>query len=281
MPKDEINMLDPAAARQGRHRHRRAPDLEDYSLILRRCRECQCRSPGVGCVIRTCALWNAHAHSGADRLGTLVVSYYVGALWLTPWIVLDPPFEVWWLLLTGGLLHASYITALAAAYDRGALAVAYPVARGSAPLVVAALGIWLLDQVPTPFTVIGAVLVAIGLLMIGNVGWNTGQRQALALALTTGVVIGGYTLVDARAVEDVNGWAFFAMSSYLGATFAIIGNRLPIERLQASLRSGVPVGLASSTSYALILLAYTPTRRTWRRSARPRSSSGLRWCRGP
>ena len=96
-----------------------------------------------------------------------------------------------------------------------------------------ALGIWLLDQVPTPFTVIGAVLVAIGLLMIGNVGWNTGQRQALALALTTGVVIGGYTLVDARAVEDVNGWAFFAMSSYLGATFAIIGNRLPIERLRA------------------------------------------------
>ena len=49
-------------------------------------------------------------------------------------------------------------------------------------------------------------------------------------------VIGGYTLVDARAVEDVNGWAFFAMSSYLGATFAIIGNRLPIERLRP--RSG-------------------------------------------
>jgi len=40
------------------------------------------------------ALWNARTHSGADRLGTLVVSYYVGALWLTPWIVLDPPFEV-------------------------------------------------------------------------------------------------------------------------------------------------------------------------------------------
>ena len=164
----------------------------------------------------------------------------------------------------------------------GALAVAYPVARGSAPLVVAALGIWLLDQVPTPFTVIGAVLVAIGLVMIGNVGWNTGQRQALALALTTGVVIGGYTLVDARAVEDVNGWAFFAMSSYLGATFAIIGNRLPIERLQASLRSGVPVGLASSTSYALILLAYT--RADAANVATLRSTSilfGLRWCRGP
>ena len=51
------------------------------------------------------ALWNARTHSGADRLGTLVVSYYVGALWLTPWIVLDPPFEVWRLLLILSLIH--------------------------------------------------------------------------------------------------------------------------------------------------------------------------------
>lgn len=203
------------------------------------------------------ALWNARTHSGSDRLGTLVVSYYVGGLWLTPWIILEPPFEVWWLLLISGLLHASYITALAAAYDRGALAVTYPIARGSAPLVVAGLGIQFLDQVPTTLTVIGAVLVALGLLLIGNVGWGSGQRQALALALTTGFVIGGYTLIDARAVEDVNGWAFFALSSYLGATLALIGNRLSAERLRASVRSGVFVGLASSTSYALILLAYT------------------------
>lgn len=203
------------------------------------------------------ALWNARTHSGPDRLGTLVVSYYVGALWLTPWIVLEPPFEVWWLLLISGALHASYITALAAAYDRGALAVTYPIARGSAPLVVAALGIWLLDQVPTVLTVIGATLVAIGLLLIGNVGWGTGQRQALALALTTGFVIGGYTLVDARAVEDVDGWAFFATSSYLGATLAVVANRLPLARLRVSFRSGVLVGLASSSSYALILLAYS------------------------
>ena len=203
------------------------------------------------------ALWNARTHSGSDRLGTLVVSYYVGALWLTPWLVLEPPFEVWWLLLVSGCLHASYITALAAAYDRGALAVTYPIARGSAPLVVAALGIQFLDQVPTALTVVGAALVALGLLLIGNVGWGTGQRRALALASTTGFVIGGYTLVDARAVEDVNGWAFFAASSYLGATLAIVANRVPVERLRASARSGALVGLASSSSYALVLLAYT------------------------
>ena len=113
------------------------------------------------------ALWNARTHSGPDRLGTLVVSYYVGALWLTPWIILEPPFEVWWLLLISGLLHASYISALAAAYDRGALAVTYPIARGSAPLVVAALGIWLLDEELTTRLLIasGVILtsIAIGL----------------------------------------------------------------------------------------------------------------------
>ena len=182
------------------------------------------------------ALWNARTHSVRPPRHARRLVLRRCAL-VDPWIVLDPPFEVWWLLLTSGLLHASYITALAAAYDRGR-SPSRTVARGSAPLVVAALGIWLLDQVPTPFTVVGAVLVAIGLVMIGNVGWNTGQRSRSRWRCDR-CVIGGYTLVDA-AVEDVDGWAFFAMSSYLGATFAIIGNRLPIERLRASLRSGVP-----------------------------------------
>ena len=131
-------------------------------------------------------------------------------------------------------------------------------------------------------TVIGTVLVAIGLLMIGNVGWNTGQRQALALALTTGVVIGGYTLVDARAVEDVNGWAFFAMSSYLGATFAIIGNRLLIDRL----RGLASVGRSRRSCLVDELCAHPaclyPRRRGECGDAplEPQSSSGLRWCRG-
>ena len=50
VPKDEINTI--LSWAKGAT-DSRAPDLEDYSLILRRCRECQCRSPGVGCVIRT------------------------------------------------------------------------------------------------------------------------------------------------------------------------------------------------------------------------------------
>lgn len=203
------------------------------------------------------ALWNARTHSGPDRLGTLVIAYFVGAVWLTPWVVIDPPFAAWRLLVVSGALHAAYVLALAAAYDRGALAVVYPIARGLAPLVVAALGIQFLGQVPTVATVVGAVVVALGLLLIGNVGWDTGQRSALALAATTGFVIGAYTLVDARATEDVNGWAFFALSSYLGAGFAFVGNRMTMERIRTSWRSGLVVGLASSTSYALILLAYT------------------------
>ncbi|MEM7143003.1 MAG: hypothetical protein AAF548_18415 [Actinomycetota bacterium] len=202
------------------------------------------------------AVWNALTHSGEDRRGTLAVSYLVGATVLSPWLIAQPPFEVWGLILISGCLHASYITALSAAYDRGALAITYPIARGSAPLVVAALGVWFLDQTPTGLTVVGAVLVAIGLLLIGNVGFGVGQRHGVWIALLTGLVIGAYTLVDARAVEDVNGWAFFSASSYLGVVIAVVGNRIPLRRLRASLRSGVMVGVASSSSYALILLAY-------------------------
>ena len=84
------------------------------------------------------------------------------------------------------------------------------------------------------------------------------KRQSLALALASSVLSSAATRSSTRAaVEDVNGWAFFGHVVVPGRHVRIIGNRLPIERLRASLRSGASVGLASSTSYALILLAYT------------------------
>ncbi|MEM9201772.1 MAG: hypothetical protein AAGC53_08930 [Actinomycetota bacterium] len=203
------------------------------------------------------ALWNARTHRDADRRATLAVSYVVGASVLSPWLIMDPPVEVLGLVLISACLHAAYITALSAAFDRGALAVTYPIARGSAPLVVAALGVWVLGQSSSVVTVMGAVLVGVGLLLIGNVGFGAGERASVWVALITGAVIGGYTLIDARAVEDVNGWAFFSASSYLGVLIAVGANRMSLSRLRASARSGALVGVASSTSYALVLVAYT------------------------
>ena len=226
------------------------------------------------------ALWNARTHSGADRLGTLVVSYYVGALWLTPWIVLDPPFEVWWLLLTSGLLHASYITALAAAYDRGRSP-----SRTPSPAV--------LRRSWWPRSASGCSTRCRRL----HRDWRGAGRDRtpddrqcrVEHRSATGARTGAHDRcrhrrLHARRRTSGRGREWLGVLRHV----VVPGRHVRDHRQSASdraatasLRRAFP-WLASSTSYALILLAYTaPTQRTWRRSARPRSSSGLRWCRGP
>jgi len=203
------------------------------------------------------ALWNARTHSGQDRPATLAIAYAVGAVWMLPWLLADPPWGLWLLVLATGSAHAGYILALSASYERGSLATTYPVARGAAPLLVAWFGIGVLGQRPSWFLLSGAVAVALGLALIGKVGWQAGERRALPLALLSGGFIAVYTVLDARGAGEVHGWSFFAASSLVAVLVVVLVGRVSWSRLVRARRSGLMVGVSASTAYALILLAYT------------------------
>jgi len=203
------------------------------------------------------AFWNARTHSGEDRAAALAIAYAVGAVWMAPWLIADPPLALWWLVILNGLAHGGYLLSLSASYARGSLATTYPIARGSAPLLIAAVGIWVLDQQPSSATVFGAFAVAFGLGLIGNVGWRNGERHSMVLALTAGCFIASYTLLDARGAQEVHGWSFFAASSVVAVLVVIVGANVSWARLVAARRTGLLVGVASSAAYALVLLAYT------------------------
>ena len=130
-------------------------------------------------------------------------------------------------------------------------------ARGSAPLLVALFGIWVLGQTPDPGTVAGAVGVAVGLLLIGNVALGRGDRRGLLLALLTGCFIAGYTLVDAKGAAEVGGLGFFAVVAVIGAIVVVVLGRVSVQRLRAATREAIVVGLVANSAYGLILLAYT------------------------
>lgn len=203
------------------------------------------------------AWWNARMHAGEDRRATLTVSYLVGGILLLPFAIIDPPFDSWPLLIGSTVAHTGYIWFLSGAYDRGGLATTYPLARGTAPLLVAVAGIWFLDQTPTVFVVSGAVLVALGLVLVGGVAFGIGEREAVAMALTTGGFIATYTLVDAKGVSQTGALGFYSISSLIGVVLLTLITRLRPSRARLSLGDGVKVGVASATAYGLILLAYT------------------------
>src|ERR1700753_2608865 len=87
------------------------------------------------------ASWNVMVKFGDDALlnmGLIVGLGGVIALCLTPFVMF--PAQVSWIYLAGSALtHLGYYTFLVSAYRHGELSLVYPIARGSAPLLVATL----------------------------------------------------------------------------------------------------------------------------------------------
>jgi drug/metabolite transporter (DMT)-like permease len=202
------------------------------------------------------AYWNARTNADDDRAPQLVFMYATGAVLLLPWMIADAPTEVLGFVLLSGLAHGGYLVFLAKAYAGGGLATMYPLARGTAPLIVAAIGVWLLNQTPSALTVAGAVAVAVGLLVIGGVAWGSGERQAALMAVVTGAFIASYTLLDARGTQETGELGYFAAASIVATLTVLVVSRPSPARLRVAMRPGIFVGLFSTAAYSLILIAY-------------------------
>src|SRR5579859_3347525 len=130
--------------------------------------------------------WNLALHETSDRVAAMAVAGLVAGLALLPFTLAAPPWRVWPLILVSGAAETAYALLLSAAYSRGALAVAYPIARGTAPVLVT-LGAWLLLTQPTsPLTFAGATLLLAGLTLVALGGRRLGQITAVGFALLTG-----------------------------------------------------------------------------------------------
>jgi drug/metabolite transporter (DMT)-like permease len=134
-------------------------------------------------------------------------------------------------LLTGGVsesavpyiaasavLELAYFVLLARAYDGGEVSVVYPVARGSAPVVVLVVSAIALKEGVPAGAVAGVVLVAVGVLLLGLgvFRFRFATENALPLrdvwfGLAIGAVIAGYTLVDSEGVERADPIAYLAL----------------------------------------------------------------------
>ncbi len=101
------------------------------------------------------------------------------------------------------LLHAVYYLLLDRGYRHGDLSLVYPIARATGPLLTVALAMLLLGERPAPLAIGGAFLISGGgLLLTGDPRAlrSKGIEQAVVMALSTGVTIAAYTLVDKAAV---------------------------------------------------------------------------------
>lgn len=209
------------------------------------------------------ALWNVLLKQSGDRLVAmtlLAMGAAIPALIALPFLPL-PPADSWPFLVSSILLHTGYNLFLVAAYNQGGLAQIYPLARGSAPLLLLPISYFWLDGTLSNLAVLGVVITLAGFMVLGLVGKTT--QKAYILALITGGFIAAYSLSDglgARAAGNPHVYAawLFALEGLTILPFAMVrrGKELGAA-LKAQWRQGFLAGILSLAAYWLVIWAMT------------------------
>jgi drug/metabolite transporter (DMT)-like permease len=121
-------------------------------------------------------------------------------------------------IAASAVFELCYFVLLARAYDSGEVSVVYPVARGSAPVVVLVFSAIALREGVPAGAVAGIVLVALGVLAVGlgALSPHMGAKDAPPMrdvwfGLAIGLFIAAYTLVDSEGVERADPIAYLAL----------------------------------------------------------------------
>jgi drug/metabolite transporter (DMT)-like permease len=213
------------------------------------------------------ATWNALVKSGGDKhrnMLAVVTGHAPFAAAILPFVP-APTVASWPYLLVGIGLHAGYQIFLLKSYRVGDLTQVYPIARGTAPLLVATVSVLFLGVTLEPLELVAVATIGAGIISLGLVRQRDGLRNPTAgmLAFVTGCFIAGYSLVDGLGART----AGTALGFYGWLT---IGNGLVIMAYVAITRPqvyrGFPAnaktlfllgGGASYTAYALVIWSFT------------------------
>jgi len=167
-------------------------------------------APSVVAIVLCGALlhagWNALVKKGRDPfLSSVLVASGAGliSLPLLPFLA-QPAAASWPYALASTVIHYAYYGLLAAAYRHGDMSHAYPLMRGSAPLLVALSSVPLLGEhlSVTQYAAVACISGGIfGLWFATRSGASAdaatrSRRQATAYALLNALVIAAYTLID-------------------------------------------------------------------------------------
>ncbi len=210
------------------------------------------------------ACWNVLIKLEGDRLvvlgGFVTTHVAVGAVGV--WFFPLPGPAVWPYILVGAVVHTGYKLFLSKAYDHGDFGLVYPIARGTAPLLVALFAwIWLGESLSPMGLVAVAGMAAAILSLAHRGGWSP---QAVAFALGTGLMIASYTVIDgsgARAMGNPHSYFLWLIivDSLLFLAVVCARRENALARIARRWRPGLLAGLMSIAAYWLVVWALSQT----------------------
>lgn len=204
--------------------------------------------------------------SGADPFARALAVAMAGGLIAAPLVMIvglpDAAALPW---LAGSVTFGTlYWIALGWAYQSGALAVVFPVSRGSG-VMLTVLGSQVLVGERLGLgqaTVLGAILAGLALVTFGMRPKDRVTLTTLIPSLCLGLVIGSFTLIDAMGVRVAGSALQYCLALYLGnavavGIFAVIRHGPRLARIPPDAVPGIVVSAGLSiAAYAMILFGF-------------------------
>jgi drug/metabolite transporter (DMT)-like permease len=207
--------------------------------------------------------WNVVVKSKLDRFSAVfLLQAVLGVFGLGLMLVFGlPPRDAWIFALISGIVHTFYLIFLAKAYEAGDFALAYPIARGTAPMFTL-IGSLMFAGDAIAVTELVALLVIIAGLVCLAFGPNSNlstHRQAVVYALLTALMIASYTLLDGlggRAAGNPSqyaGLAFFIFGLFITITAIALRGPAILVQVAPHWKSGIGGGTVSAVAYWIII----------------------------
>jgi drug/metabolite transporter (DMT)-like permease len=212
------------------------------------------------------ATWNAMLHGNRDRFLSMTWMSIAIAAVATLVIVASPlPARASWpYIVASGLVHFFYNVSLVRSYRRNDLALAYPIARGSSPLLVTLGAALFAHEAIGPVHALGIAMISGGICAIALLGRSVSRSGALA-ALTTGATIALYTVIDGMGVRvsdnqsvAYTAWMFlfyWLTPLYFIALRGVAPLRASLRDEPMALGSSIVGGLVSIAAYGIVIWA--------------------------
>ncbi|MET7640306.1 DMT family transporter [Streptomyces sp. NPDC005438] len=217
----------------------------------------------------THASWNAIAHGLKDQLLAFSLIELAGTLCgLTAAVFVPfPRAEAWPYLLVSVVLHLGYMALLMRSFQLGDFGQVYPLARGTAPLVVTVLAVVVVGERLDAWATAGVAVASAGLMGVALVGLRSGTARhrtpAVLAALGTGLAIAAYSVVDGAGVRasgsalGYTAWLLLLMGPAIPLYTLATRGRVLLAQMRPVWALGLLGGALSGLAYGLVLWAQT------------------------
>jgi len=213
------------------------------------------------------AAWNALVKGSGDKelsMGAVVIGHLPIAAMILPFVPLPDVASLPYLF--GGIaLHFGYQIFLLKSYQTGDLTQVYPIARGSAPLIVAVFSLLVLGTQLSGTELLAIAIIGAGIFSLALVRRADGQsnKKAALLALVTGVFIASYSLVDGLGARIAGtSLGFYCWLAIANGILMVLYLAWKSPQTLGTIPTrGLPMlamgGSASFVAYAIVTWAFT------------------------